>query len=105
MRRGERRPITYFLCPPPWAAESEIGHADSSDTISSDDYLDLLFDVGEDAPDWLLRQIVAMTQRTTESLTRWGAHFAAVVETRKREVDALVEGARRAGSLPREEER
>jgi hypothetical protein len=95
-------PITYFLRPP--TPVGEISHAESTATVSRLDYLDQVFDVGEDASDWLLTETVEMTAETTPRVRRWGANFAAMVTYRERAVAALIEGARRAGVLPENEE-
>jgi hypothetical protein len=67
----------------------EIGHADSREGVSTSDYLDMLFDVGEQAHEWLLREVIPMTAQTTRALRRWGSHFAAMVAHREGEVEAL----------------
>jgi hypothetical protein len=94
LARAFELPVTYFLCPPTWA--SEIGHADSAEASSTWDYLDALFDVGEQARDWLLRQVVPITAPTTRALRRWGAHFAEVVAHREVEVASLAAVAQHA---------
>jgi hypothetical protein len=86
--RGFDVPITYLLRPPPWA--ESVGHANSSESTHAWDYLNMLFDVGEDASQWILREIVPMTAQTTRALRRWGKNFAAMVRQREREVDALL---------------
>jgi transcriptional regulator with XRE-family HTH domain len=84
-------PVGYFLCPPPWA--TEIGHADGSETASAEEHLDLLFDLGEDAREWLLGEVVPMTAESTRALRRWGIRFAAMVAHREGEVRALAAAA------------
>lgn len=83
-------PVTYFLRPPPWAEETVIGHAASSETTPREDYLDMLFDVGEDATQWVLSEVVPMSAQTTLALRRWGRNFAAMVAHREREVKDLL---------------
>lgn len=83
-------PMTYFLCPPSWTEELEVGHASGGETSTREDYLDLIFDVGPGAPEWLLRQVVPMGAQTTRALRRWGRNFAAMVAHRDREVEDLL---------------
>jgi transcriptional regulator with XRE-family HTH domain len=83
------QPIAYFLCPPPWA--EEIGHAAGTETTPVFDYLDELFDVGENASRWVLSEVVPMTAQTTRALRQWGKNFAAMVAHREHEVAALFE--------------
>jgi hypothetical protein len=89
--RAFELPVSYFLCPPPWA--TEIGHAESGEAVSPWGYLDMIFDVGEQAREWLLREIVPMTAQTTRALRRWGENFAAMVAHREDEVAELVADA------------
>lgn len=82
-------PITYFLVPPPWV--SDIAPANSDEKTPVGGYMDRVFDIGESAPQWLVREAVPMTAQTTRALRCWGSHFAAMVAHREQEVAALVE--------------
>jgi len=88
-------PVSYFLCPPPWAPD--VGHAESEEATPVATYLDALFDLGDEAQAWLLDEVVPMTAQTTQALRRWGDRFAAVVSHRESQVAELIEGARRTG--------
>lgn len=85
-------PTSYFLCPPLWA--QEIGHAASTESTSAWDFLDLVFDVGEHAGEWLLAEAVPMTAQTTRALRRWRDHLTETVGKRDREVALLLEEER-----------
>ena len=87
--RGFDVPISYFLCPTTLDPQ-EIGHANSSETTPALDYLDMVFDVGEDASRWVLRDVVPMTAQTTLKLRRWGKNFAAMVAHREHQVEDLL---------------
>mgnify|MGYP003288399481 CR=1 FL=1 len=83
--------VTSTSGSPTWA--EQVSHADSRVPVSAWAYLDMIFDVGEHASEWLLREVVPMTAQTTRALRRWGTHFAAMVAHRKREVDELFAAA------------
>jgi transcriptional regulator with XRE-family HTH domain len=91
LARGFELPVSYFLCPPTWA--EEIGHPDSAESVSTWGWLDMVFDIGDDARNWLLRDVVPMTAATTRALRKWGSHFAATVSHRESEVAALAAAA------------
>jgi transcriptional regulator with XRE-family HTH domain len=91
LARAFELPVSYFLCPPTWA--EEIGHPDSGESVSAAGWLDMVFDVGEDARNWLLREVVPMTAQTTRALRRWGNSLASVVAHRESEVAALAAAA------------
>ena len=58
---------------------------------------DMVFDIGEDAPAWLLRGAIPLTAETTRTLRRWEANFTAMVASREREVAPFEELSRREG--------
>lgn len=87
LARGFDLPINYFFRPP--TSADEIGHARSSEATPVLDYLDMLFDVGEDAAEWVLKAAVPMTAQTTLMLRRWGKNFAEMVAHREAAVEAL----------------
>jgi transcriptional regulator with XRE-family HTH domain len=78
LARAFEVPISYFLCPPAWA--DEVGHPDSQMTSLAGDYLDMVFDVGADAGEWLLRDVFPAAGAAPSRLERWGAHFAAMTK-------------------------
>jgi hypothetical protein len=95
-------PLTYFLTPPD-RDELQIGPAASEERSSLAEYRDMVFDVGEDAPTWLLRGAIPLTAETTRALRRWEANFTAMVAYRDREVAPFEKLARRDGEAPEED--
>jgi transcriptional regulator with XRE-family HTH domain len=87
--RAFELPMTLFLTPPPWSGD-EIGHAGGGETSTRAEYLDLVFDMPENARKRLLGEIVEFSAPTTRALGRWGANFAALVTERQRAVEALL---------------
>ncbi len=84
-------PIAYFLRPPTWI--EEVGHANSTESTSRAGYLDMLFDVGSNANEWLLHETVPLSAGATRAIRRWGSNFAAVIAQRDREVDEFLRDA------------
>lgn len=85
--RAFELPMTLFLTPPPW--DADIGHAGADETTPRREYLDLVFDMPEDARKRMLNDIVELSAPTTLALRRWGANFAAMVAERERTVEDL----------------
>lgn len=86
-------PMTVFLTPPPWSGDA-IGHAGGGETSTRTEYLNLIFDMPEDARTYVAgsaerpAEILELSAPVTRVLQRWGANFTAMVTERERQVVA-----------------